>query len=89
VQFLARRAPVVVARTAVSAHGRDHLRLSKACATASGRCLIGVASTYSIEQEFELWQWCRAGERSRTADLPFTRRLLCLLSYTGEGLRAC
>ena len=24
-----------------------------------------------------------AGERDRTADLPFTRRLLCLLSYTG------
>jgi hypothetical protein len=24
-----------------------------------------------------------AGERIRTADLPFTRRLLCLLSYTG------
>jgi hypothetical protein len=29
-----------------------------------------------------------AGERIRTADLPFTRRLLCLLSYTGGGLRA-
>ena len=28
-----------------------------------------------------------AGERDRTADLPFTRRLLCLLSYTG-GLAA-
>jgi hypothetical protein len=25
----------------------------------------------------------RAGERSRTADLPFTRRPLCQLSYTG------
>jgi hypothetical protein len=25
----------------------------------------------------------RAGERDRTADLPFTRRPLCLLSYTG------
>jgi hypothetical protein len=25
----------------------------------------------------------RAGERDRTADLPFTRRLLCQLSYTG------
>ena len=24
-----------------------------------------------------------AGERDRTADLPFTRRLLCQLSYTG------
>jgi hypothetical protein len=24
-----------------------------------------------------------AGERIRTADLPFTRRLLCQLSYTG------
>jgi hypothetical protein len=24
-----------------------------------------------------------AGERDRTADLPFTRRPLCLLSYTG------
>jgi hypothetical protein len=24
-----------------------------------------------------------AGERVRTADLPLTRRLLCLLSYTG------
>jgi hypothetical protein len=30
-----------------------------------------------------------AGERIRTADLPFTRRLLCQLSYTGGGLRAC
>jgi hypothetical protein len=30
-----------------------------------------------------------AGERSRTADLPFTRRLLCLLSYTGGELPAC
>jgi len=29
-----------------------------------------------------------AGERIRTAGLPFTRRLLCLLSYTGEGLGA-
>ena len=27
-----------------------------------------------------------AGERIRTADLPFTRRLLCLLSYTGGRL---
>jgi hypothetical protein len=25
-----------------------------------------------------------AGERNRTADLPLTRRMLCLLSYTGE-----
>jgi hypothetical protein len=25
-----------------------------------------------------------AGERIRTAGLPFTRRLLCLLSYTGR-----
>ena len=25
----------------------------------------------------------RAGERNRTADLPLTRRMLCLLSYTG------
>jgi hypothetical protein len=25
-----------------------------------------------------------AGERIRTADLPFTRRPLCLLSYTGD-----
>jgi hypothetical protein len=24
-----------------------------------------------------------AGERNRTADLPLTRRMLCLLSYTG------
>ena len=30
-----------------------------------------------------------AGERIRTADLPFTRRLLCQLSYTGGRLRAC
>ena len=29
-----------------------------------------------------------AGERVRTADLPFTRRLLCLLSYTGGRLCA-
>ena len=29
-----------------------------------------------------------AGERIRTADLPFTRRLLCRLSYTGQGLGA-
>jgi hypothetical protein len=27
--------------------------------------------------------WGGAGERDRTADLPFTRRLLCQLSYTG------
>jgi hypothetical protein len=27
-----------------------------------------------------------AGERDRTADLPFTRRLLCQLSYTGGRL---
>jgi hypothetical protein len=27
-----------------------------------------------------------AGERDRTADLPFTRRPLCQLSYTGGGL---
>jgi hypothetical protein len=27
-----------------------------------------------------------AGERDRTADLPFTRRPLCLLSYTGGDL---
>ena len=27
-----------------------------------------------------------AGERDRTAGLPFTRRLLCLLSYTGGRL---
>ena len=26
-----------------------------------------------------------AGERIRTAGLPFTRRLLCLLSYTGNN----
>ena len=26
---------------------------------------------------------CGAGERDRTADLPFTRRPLCQLSYTG------
>jgi hypothetical protein len=26
-----------------------------------------------------------AGERDRTADLPFTRRPLCQLSYTGGG----
>jgi hypothetical protein len=30
-----------------------------------------------------------AGERIRTADLPFTRRLLCQLSYTGGELPAC
>ena len=30
-----------------------------------------------------------AGERIRTADLPFTRRLLCQLSYTGGWSRAC
>jgi hypothetical protein len=29
-----------------------------------------------------------AGERDRTADLPFTRRLLCQLSYTGGRLGA-
>jgi hypothetical protein len=29
-----------------------------------------------------------AGERIRTADLPFTRRLLCQLSYTGGRLGA-
>jgi hypothetical protein len=29
-----------------------------------------------------------AGERIRTADLPFTRRLLCQLSYTGWRLGA-
>jgi hypothetical protein len=29
-----------------------------------------------------------AGERIRTADLPFTRRLLCQLSYTGVRLAA-
>ena len=29
-----------------------------------------------------------AGERDRTADLPFTRRLLCQLSYTGAEPRA-
>jgi hypothetical protein len=29
-----------------------------------------------------------AGERDRTADLPFTRRPLCQLSYTGGGLAA-
>jgi hypothetical protein len=29
-----------------------------------------------------------AGERIRTAGLPFTRRLLCLLSYTGRRLAA-
>ena len=28
-----------------------------------------------------------AGERVRTADLPLTRRLLCLLSYTGWRAR--
>jgi hypothetical protein len=28
-----------------------------------------------------------AGERIRTADLPFTRRLLCQLSYTGGNCR--
>ena len=32
---------------------------------------------------------CGAGERVRTADLPFTRRLLCQLSYTGGWSRAC
>ena len=30
-----------------------------------------------------------AGERDRTAGLPFTRRPLCQLSYTGAGLAAC
>jgi hypothetical protein len=31
---------------------------------------------------------CGAGDPNRTGDLPFTRRLLCLLSYTGAGLGA-
>jgi hypothetical protein len=32
-----------------------------------------------------MWARLGAGERIRTAGLPFTRRLLCLLSYTGQA----
>ncbi len=32
--------------------------------------------------QLDSWR-CGAGERDRTADLPFTRRPLCQLSYTG------
>jgi hypothetical protein len=39
-----------------------------------------------VERAFDLWPWTGAGERIRTADLPFTRRLLCQLSYTGGDL---
>jgi hypothetical protein len=48
------------------------------CAAAEGSPLRTSAQVVALRSG--------AGERDRTADLPFTRRLLCQLSYTGGDL---
>jgi hypothetical protein len=41
-----------------------------------------------VASRFRTSRTLGAGERNRTADLPLTRRTLCLLSYTGGCLRS-
>ena len=74
-----------IERAAIDAAAKENLRV---VVPAAG-CTLGCTGTISARTSVHASDGdLGAGERIRTADLPFTRRLLCQLSYTGGRLGA-
>src|SRR5260221_14640412 len=83
-------ATVFTEESEIPTHGVPYLSSSGTGASRSSRrwasCLSRSRPTSVILGSLFTVAELGAGERDRTAGLPFTRRLLCLLSYTGAGL---
>ena len=65
--------------------------LTSSCCFRRGRCLRhddALSFCIPAGERTDGVLGCGAGDPNRTGDLPFTRRLLCLLSYTGAALGA-
>jgi hypothetical protein len=79
--------PRITALGATLVLERDPARPCHSPESTQSDCTSGTSLAPNlIFLETDMCSDLRAGERDRTADLPFTRRLLCLLSYTGGRL---